>query len=135
MTSVYADISPYTLSFSSASSRAVGTQVANQFQLSSVDGGRSWKAISTPSVFGAVGCFDALNWWWIGPGVQSKTSDAGTTWSHIRSLQVPAPLPDSLQIIDGRHLLFGAMVGSAPLVEGTDDGGVSWRTILLPATP
>ena len=135
MTSVYADVSPYTFSFSSTSSRAVGTQVANQFQLSSVDGGHSWKAISMPSVFGAVGCFDALNWWWIGPGVQSKTSDAGSTWSPIHSLQVPAPLPDSFQIIDGTHVLFGAMVGAAPLVEGTDDGGVSWRTILLPATP
>jgi photosystem II stability/assembly factor-like uncharacterized protein len=135
MTSVYADVSPYSLSFSTTYSRAVGTQVANQFQLSSLDGGISWKEITTPSVFGAVGYFDALNWWWIGPGVQSTSSDAGRTWSPIHSLLVPAPLPESLQIMDGKHIWFGAMVGTAPLVEGTDDGGVTWKTILLPATP
>ena len=135
MTSVYADVSPYSFSLSTTSSRVVGGQVANQFQLSSIDGGRSWHAISTPSVFGAVGYFDALNWWWIGPGMQSKSSDAGRTWSPIRSLLVPAPLPESLQIIDGTHLWFGAMVGPTPMVEGTDDGGVNWRKILLPATP
>jgi photosystem II stability/assembly factor-like uncharacterized protein len=135
MTSVYADVSPYSFSFSSTWSRAVGRQVANQFQLSSIDGGRSWKAISTPSVFGAVGYFDALNWWWIGPGAQSKSSDAGRTWSPTRSLLVPAPLPESLEVIDSTHVWFGAMVGLVPLVEGTDDGGVNWRMILLPATP
>jgi len=135
MTSVYADVSPYSFSLSATSSRVVGGQVANQFQLSSIDGGRSWHPISTPSVFGAVGYFDALNWWWIGPGMQSKSSDAGRTWSPIRSLLVPAPLPESFQIIDGTHLWFGAMVGPTPMVEGTDDGGVNWRKILLPATP
>ena len=135
MTSVYADVSPYSFSLSTTSSRVVGGQVANQFQLSSIDGGRSWNTISTPSVFGAVGYFDALNWWWIGPGMQSKSSDAGRTWSPIRGLLVPAPLPESLQIIDSTHVWFGAMVGLTPLLEGTDDGGVSWRMILLPATP
>jgi photosystem II stability/assembly factor-like uncharacterized protein len=134
MTSVYADVSPYRFSLSSTWSRVAGRQVANQFQLSSIDGGHSWNAISTPSVFGAVGYFDALNWWWIGPGVQSKSSDAGITWSPARSLLVPAPLPESIQIIDRTHVWFGAMVGLTPLVEGTDDG-VNWRTILLPATP
>ncbi|HXC77170.1 MAG TPA: hypothetical protein VNU19_08965 [Candidatus Acidoferrum sp.] len=107
---------------------------ANQFQLSSVDGGRSWKAISTPASQGAIAYFDALNWLWIGSGVQAKSSDAGSTWSPIRSLLVPAPLPESVQVIDSTHIWFGAMAGPRPLVEGTDDGGVSWSMFLLPPT-
>ncbi|HVC75625.1 MAG TPA: hypothetical protein VND96_03810 [Candidatus Micrarchaeaceae archaeon] len=109
-------------------------QPANQFQLSSVDGGRSWKAISMPAGHGAIAYFDALNWLWIGSGVQAKSSDAGSTWSPIRSLLVPAPLPESVQVIDATHIWFGAMAGPRPLVEGTDDGGVSWSMFLLPPT-
>jgi photosystem II stability/assembly factor-like uncharacterized protein len=133
MTSVYADVSRYSLIGSSSLPR--DRDVPNQFQLSSVDGGGSWKAISTPSVDGAVGYFDALNWWWIGSGVQSKSSDAGTTWVPISSMPAPAPLPESLQIVDATHVWFGAMAGARPLVEATDDGGAHWRMVLLPATP
>ncbi|HEY2599093.1 MAG TPA: hypothetical protein VGJ79_11510 [Candidatus Dormibacteraeota bacterium] len=105
---------------------------ANQFHLSSVDGGRSWKAFSMPASQGAIAYVDALNWWWIGSGVQAKTTDAGGTWSPIRTLLIPAPLPESVQIIDATHTWFGAMAGERPLVEGTDDGGVSWTMFLLP---
>ena len=78
---------------------------------------------------------DALNWWWIGPGVQAKSTDAGSTWSPIRALLVPPPLPDTVQMIDAAHVWFGAMAGTRPLVERTDDGGVSWTMLLLPAGP
>jgi len=108
-------------------------QPANQFQLSSVDGGRSWKAFSMPASQGAIAYFDAFNWWWIGSGVQAKSTNAGGTWSPIRSLLVPAPLPESVQIIDARHIWFGAMAGTRPLVESTDDGGVNWTMFLLPS--
>jgi photosystem II stability/assembly factor-like uncharacterized protein len=107
-------------------------QPANQFHLSSVDGGLSWKAFTMPASQGAIAYVDALNWWWIGSGVQAKTTDAGGTWSPIRTLLVPAPLPDSVQIIDATHVWFGAMAGPRPLVEGTADGGVSWTMFLLP---
>ena len=106
---------------------------ANQFQLSSLDNGRSWKAFSLPASQGAIAYVDALNWWWIGSGVQAKSSNAGGTWSPIRTLLVPAPLPESVQVIDAAHIWFGAMAGPRPLVEGTDDGGVSWTMFLLPA--
>jgi photosystem II stability/assembly factor-like uncharacterized protein len=116
----------------SSISRSDPPQPANQFQLSSIDSGHSWKAFSMPASQGAIAYIDALNWWWIGSGVQAKSADAGGTWSPIRTLLVPAPLPDSVQIIDSTHIWFGAMAGARPLVEGTDDGGVSWTMFLLP---
>jgi hypothetical protein len=48
---------------------------------------------------------------------------------------VPAPLPESLQVVDATHIWFGAMAGTRALVEATDDGGVRWRMVILPATP
>jgi photosystem II stability/assembly factor-like uncharacterized protein len=117
----------------SSISRSDPPQPPNQFQLSSVDGGHSWKAFSMPASQGAIAYVDALNWWWIGSGVQSKSTNAGGTWSPIRTLLVPAPLPDSVQIIDATHTWFGAMAGTRPLVESTDDGGVNWTMFLLPS--
>lgn len=108
-------------------------QPASRFQLSSVDGGRSWKAFSVPDAQGSIAYMDARNWWWIGSGAQAKSADAGGTWSTVRPLLVPAPLPESVQVIDATHVWFGAMAGARPLVEGTDDGGASWTMILLPA--
>jgi photosystem II stability/assembly factor-like uncharacterized protein len=117
----------------SSISRSDPPQPANQFQLSSVDGGHSWKAFSMPASQGDIAYFDAFNWWWIGSGVQAKSTNAGGTWSPIRTLLVPAPLPESVQIIDATHIWFGAMAGTRPLVESTDDGGVSWTMFLLPS--
>ena len=130
---VYTDISRYGFSSSAGSSSGYDPQPANQFQLSSVDGGRSWKATSTPASHGAIAYLDALNWWWIGSGVQARSSDAGVTWTPIRTLLVPAPFPESVQIIDPAHIWFGAMAGPRSLVESTDDGGFSWTMALLPA--
>lgn len=110
------------------------SQPVNQFQLSSVDNGLSWRAFSTPATQGAIAYVDARNWWWIGSGAQAKSSDAGATWSPIRTLLVPAPLPESVQIVDATHVWFGAMAGPRPLVEKTDDGGVSWTMLLLPGS-
>jgi photosystem II stability/assembly factor-like uncharacterized protein len=110
-----------------------GAPLAIAFQLSSADAGLSWHTISPPSTDGAVGYIDALNWWWIGSGAQSTSSDAGRTWTPIHTVGVPQPLPGSLQMIDATHARFGAMAGSRPLVEATDDGGLNWRMILLPA--
>ena len=135
VTYVYADVSPYrysTIEYVNPGS-LVDTEPANQFQLSSVDGGLSWKAILPPSTYGAIGYVDALNWWWIGSGARSTSADAGRTWTPARSMGVPEPLPGSLQFTDATHAWFGAMAGTRPLVETTDDGGVHWSMILLPA--
>jgi photosystem II stability/assembly factor-like uncharacterized protein len=135
VTYVYADVSPYR--YSSVEHVNAGSYVdslpTTQTQLSSVDGGISWDAIVTPSSTGSVGYVDAYNWWWIGSGAQSTTSDAGKSWSRIRAVGVPQPLPGSLQFPDSTHAWFGAMAGTRPLVEATDDGGLNWRMVLLPA--
>ena len=133
MDSVYADVGRLGYWSTATPSPPAGGQVAQQFMLRSIDSGHSWKAISMPAVQGAVAYFDALNWWWIGSGAQAKSSDAGGTWS-FHTLLVPAPLPESVQIIDSTHVWFGAMAGSRPLVESTDDGGVSWTMFLLPVS-
>jgi photosystem II stability/assembly factor-like uncharacterized protein len=129
---VYTDISPSSFSSPRGSSSGYDPQPINQFQLSSVDRGRSWKPFATPASHGAIAYLDALNWWWIGSGVQARSSNAGVTWTPIRTLLVPAPFPESVQIIDSTHVWFGAMAGPRSLVESTDDGGFSWTMALLP---
>ena len=42
--------------------------VPDQVELSSLDGGSSWKAAPVPSAYGAIGYADALDWWWVGAG-------------------------------------------------------------------
>ncbi len=133
MTSVYTDVGRTGYSSTGVPSPSPAGELIRQIQLSSIDGGRSWTAFSTPSVEGAVAYVDAMNWWWIGSGAQAKSSNAGGTWS-LRTVLAPAPLPDSFQIIDPTHVWFGAMAGPRPLVESSDDGGVSWTMVLLPAS-
>jgi hypothetical protein len=134
VTYVYADVSPYR--YSSVEHLNAGGFVdslpTNQTQLSSVDGGLTWSLDGAPSGQRAVGYVDALNWWWIGSGrSRSRLTRAGRT-SRVRTVGVPQPLPGSLQFLDATHAWFGAMAGSRPLVEATDDGGIHWRMILLP---
>jgi photosystem II stability/assembly factor-like uncharacterized protein len=103
-----------------------------QSELSSVDGGLSWSNVLPPSTAGSLGYVDATHWWWIGSGAQSMTSDAGKSWTRVRNMGVPEPLPGSLQFIDATHAWFGAMAGTRALVEATDDAGLHWRMLLLP---
>jgi photosystem II stability/assembly factor-like uncharacterized protein len=134
ITTVYADVSPYR--YSSTEHVSLGpfaaTEPANQFHMSSVDGGLSWHPVMTPSDSGALGYIDALNWWWIGSGLGSTSVDAGRTWTETRGLGVPAPLPGSLQFIDSNHAWFGATAGARSLIEATDDGGIHWAMSVLP---
>jgi photosystem II stability/assembly factor-like uncharacterized protein len=134
VTYVYANVSPYRYSSVEHVNPVsfVDSQPTTQTQLSSVDGGSTWDTIVPPSPTGAVGYVDAYNWWWIGSGAQSFTLDAGKSWSRIRTVGVPEPLPGSLQFLDETHAWFGGMAGTRPLVEATDDGGLDWRMILLP---
>jgi hypothetical protein len=134
VTYVYADVSPYryaSIEYVNPGPLVAGAP-ASQFQLSSADGGRSWNAVLSPSNYGAIGYVDALNWRWIGSGAGSTSSDGGKTWTQVRGLGVPEPLPGSLQFLDASHAWFGAMAGTRPLVETTDDGGVHWKMNLLP---
>ncbi|HEV2029449.1 MAG TPA: hypothetical protein VGS16_13105 [Candidatus Dormibacteraeota bacterium] len=111
---------------------SVQVQAPNQVQLGSLDGGATWSVIEPPNGAGAVGYSDALNWWWIGSGAWSTSSDGGTTWTPYRNAGVLPPLPGSLQVLDSRHAWFAAMAGTEAVLETTQDGGIHWAEIGLP---
>jgi photosystem II stability/assembly factor-like uncharacterized protein len=107
-------------------------QAPNQVQLGSLDGGSSWSVIAPPKAPGAIGYSDAHDWWWIGSGVWSTSSDGGATWTPYRNLGVPQPLPGSLQVLDPMNAWFGAMAGTRAILENTSDGGTHWQMTILP---
>jgi photosystem II stability/assembly factor-like uncharacterized protein len=107
-------------------------QAPNQVQLGSLDGGSTWSVIAPPNAPGAIGYSDAQNWWWIGSGAWSTSSDGGTTWMPYRNVGVLQPLPGSLQVLDSQHAWFGAMAGTKAVLETTADGGIRWEMIVLP---
>lgn len=107
-------------------------QAPNQAQLSTVDNGKSWVGIEPPSASGAIGCFDAFHWWWVGSGSWSSSRDGGFTWSHPRGVGVIEPIPGTLQVLDRAHAWFAGSLGSRPVLEGTGDGGAHWRQVALP---
>lgn len=104
----------------------------NQVRLGSLDGGSTWSVIAPPNAPGAIGYSDAQNWWWIGSGAWSTSSDGGTTWTPYRNVGVPQPLPGTLQVLDAQHAWFGAMAGTKAVLERTADGGIRWEMIVLP---
>jgi photosystem II stability/assembly factor-like uncharacterized protein len=108
-------------------------QAPNQVQLGSLDGGSSWSLIAPPTPPGAIGYSDAQNWWWIGSGAWSTSSDGGMTWTPSRNVGVPPPLPGSLQVLDAKHAWFGAMAGPRAVLMNTSDGGTHWQMAVLPA--
>ncbi|MHB8589179.1 MAG: WD40/YVTN/BNR-like repeat-containing protein [Candidatus Dormibacteraceae bacterium] len=107
-------------------------QAPNQVQLGSLDGGTTWSVIAPPAAPGAIGYTDAQNWWWIGSGAWSTSSDGGTTWTPYRNVGVPQPLSGSLQVLDSEHAWFGSMAGTRAVLVTTDDGGIHWQMIVLP---
>lgn len=117
----------------SSSSSTTVVQAPNQVRLGSLDGGSNWSVITPPGAPGAIGYSDAQDWWWIGSGAWSTSSDGGTTWTPYHNLGVPEPLPGSLQVLDPMHAWFGAMAGTRAVLESTDDGGINWTMTILPA--
>lgn len=108
-------------------------QAPNQVQLGSLDGGSTWNVIAPPTSPGAIGYSNAQDWWWIGSGAWSTSSDGGTTWTPYRNVGVPQPLPGSLQVLDSKHAWFGALAGSSAVLVSTSDGGTHWQMTVLPA--
>lgn len=108
------------------------TQAPNQVRLGSLDGGATWTVIAPPSAPGAIGYSDSQNWWWIGSGAWSTSSDGGTTWTPYRNVGVLQPLSGSLQVLDARDAWFGAMAGTRAVLERTQDGGTVWEMVVLP---
>lgn len=107
-------------------------QAPQALLLSTVDNGSHWTAIDPPSASGAIGYFDAANWWWIGGGLWAGSKDGGVTWTDVRGVGLIEPLPGSLKVLDRDHAWFAGWAGSRPVLEATDDGGVSWRMVMLP---
>lgn len=115
-----------------AAKPSVQVEAPNQVELASLDGGASWTAITPPTAAGAVGYSNANDWWWIGSGQWSTTSNGGATWTPYRNLGVIEPLPGSLQVLDSNHAWFGSMAGSRAVLETTTDAGVHWRAVIVP---
>jgi photosystem II stability/assembly factor-like uncharacterized protein len=108
-------------------------QAPNQSQLSTVDNGVTWAVIGPPAPTGAIGYFNASNWWWIGAGLWSSSNDGGVTWTGPRGTGVVEPVPGSLQVLDRDHAWFAGSTPSKPVLQSTDDGALHWRTVVLPA--
>jgi len=77
----------------STSGRYAQAYAPNQVQLGSLDGGLTWKVIEPPAGAGAIGYSDARNWWWIGSGMWSRSSDGGATWTVARNIGVISAAP------------------------------------------
>ena len=107
----------------------------NQARLSTADNGTTWMAILPPSSNGAIGSFDALNWWWIGAGQLASSGDSGATWTDPQNIGALEALPGSLQVLDRNHAWFAGAAGPRPVLEATADGGNGWRMVLLPPMP
>src|SRR6267378_3781557 len=116
----------------STSGRYAQAYAPNQVQLGSLDGGLTWKVIEPPSGAGAIGYSDARNWWWIGSGMWSRSSDGGVTWTAARNIGLIEPLPGTLTLLDSKHAWYGAMAGNRAVLERTVDGGFTWEMIGLP---
>ena len=107
-------------------------QSPNQIGLRSTDGGEPWTSFVPPAPGGTIGYTDAMTWWWIGPGVRSKTDDGGLTWSPSERNEVPDPLPGSLVVLDARHAWVSGVSETGPLLFATSDGGDHWTPVRLP---
>lgn len=108
-------------------------EAPGQVDLGSLDAGRSWSRVAFPADAGAIGYADAADWWWVGSGLSSTSSDGGKTWAAPKHVGVLAPLPATLQLLDRQTAWFGAMAGTRPVLETTDDSGLHWRMVLMPA--
>jgi photosystem II stability/assembly factor-like uncharacterized protein len=130
----FGDMSPYRYSaIQSQGGQALIPAAPGEVELSSLDGGSSWEIAALPPEFGTFGYVDPTDWWWIGAGAWATSSDGGVTWTRKPTLRTLAPLAGSLRIIDLDHGWFASMNGTMPLLETTDDGGLTWRAVGLPS--
>ena len=104
----------------------------NQTELGTTDGGKSWSNVTVPSTMGAIGYFDAADWWWVGEGMWAGSADGGASWTEPRDIGVIEALPGSLQMTDREHAWFAGLSGARPMLESTDDAGLHWTLQTLP---
>ncbi len=111
---------------------ATSVQPASQIGMRSADGGATWTPFVPPAPGGTIGYADAMSWWWIGPGLHSKTNDGGLTWSPSQADVVADPLPGSLVVLNAKHAWVSAVSESGPMLFTTSDGGDHWTGVRLP---
>jgi photosystem II stability/assembly factor-like uncharacterized protein len=111
---------------------ATQVQSASQIGMRSNDGGSTWTSFVPPAPGGTIGYADAMTWWWIGPGVRSKTYDGGLTWSPSQADAVADPLPGSLVVLDTKYAWVSGVSESGPMLFTTSDGGAHWTPVRLP---
>ena len=99
----------------------------------SLDGGRSWGAISSASTIGDLGNYafqDATHWWSIQDRALYKTADAGRTWTGVAV--EPADL-SLLHVFDARHAWAQLDEGFGTELVFTADGGLHWTPTNVPS--
>lgn len=130
----------HSYTYSTLIDQLVGGPVAqepapNQTRLGTTDNGITWSSIQPPSTSGAIGYFDASNWWWIGGARWAYSGDGGATWTDPQNIGAIDPIPGSLRVLDRNHAWFAGSAGARPVLEGTADGGRGWRMVMLPPLP
>jgi len=128
---------PQTYTFSTVMDQVAGGPFGrdmppNEMRLRTVDNGARWETVKPPSPGGAIGYFDARNWWWVGSGAWSSSRDGGVTWTDQRGINANIPIPGSLQVLDRDHGWFAASEATRPVLEVTGDGGSHWQKVMLP---
>jgi photosystem II stability/assembly factor-like uncharacterized protein len=98
--------------------------------LRSLDNGATWVAIDPPALSGTLGYASKSSWWWVDAGAWSQSADGGLTWTRHPGVDLIAPLPGSLQVLDGDHAWFAGVRTRA--LETTADAGRHWRLVTLP---
>src|SRR5207247_2100207 len=146
----------YQVRFSSLTTGWLATSGSAPYAYRSEDLGDSWSPVALPSPRGA---WPASGQFFVGvqptsgggalasivyfPPVKGRSGVAagslprptagGVSWTDPQSIGAVEPLPGSLQLLDGAHAWLAASVGSRPVLESTDDAGLHWRIVLLPA--
>ncbi len=120
----------------------VGDYSGSAWTFTSFDRGQSWRLISpppSPAQLGDPSFVDSRHWWASRWGVLFKTSDAGQTWTPVRTV-APDISGDwtfgPAQVIDAQHawLLMSSANrrNSATGLLMTSDGGVRWTSANVP---
>jgi hypothetical protein len=127
---------PYTYLYSTVLDRLVGGAWAgspppNESVYSTVDNGQSWSYTWQIPAGGALGYFEARDWWWVGGRELRTSADGGVTWSGSRLVDAAEPSPGMLQVLDGSHAWLAGMKDGRPVLQRTDDG-LRWQTVTLP---
>ncbi|MCR8642233.1 hypothetical protein NV379_06125 [Paenibacillus sp. N1-5-1-14] len=126
----------------------VNCQVAIEF---TTDGGKSWshqfnEAAPTDALLNNIGIsFISKNEGWVliqnldrMESMLYRTTDGGTTWTHINTMRGARPTTAGLQFLTSKKGSIPLSIGAGPIEGGiklTSDGGVNWTQITPEQSP